>query len=135
VLKKQFLSGEALVKPELYASMLLNPDDYRENLPDDYINDILDTLPEKQKARLKLGLWVKAEGVIYEKFDESMILDDDALPEAVDRYVAGQDLGLNITNVKIGILGDVVYVLDDYGAFNMTTKSFNKKSPRQATGY
>jgi hypothetical protein len=125
VLKKQFLSGEALIKPELYASMLLNPDDNRENLPDDYINDILDTLPEKQKARFKLGLWVKAEGVIYEKFDERMIIDDDDIPDCFDRYAAGQDFGLNITNVKIGIKDDVVYVLDDYGAFNMTTKSFN----------
>jgi hypothetical protein len=125
VLKKQFLSGEALIKPELYASMLLNPDDNRENLPDDYIDDILDTLPEKQKARFKLGLWVKAEGVIYEKFDEGMMLDDDELPTVFDRYAAGQDFGLNIANVKIGVKDDVVYVLDDCGAFNMTTKSFN----------
>jgi PBSX family phage terminase large subunit len=120
VRKQQFLSGEPLVKPELYASMLLNPDDNRANLPDDYISDILDTLPEKQKQRFKLGLWVKAEGVIYEKFDESMILDDDAMPKDFTRYAAGQDFGLNITNVKIGIYKDCVYVLDDYGAFNMT---------------
>jgi hypothetical protein len=32
---------------------------------------------------------------------------------------------LNITFVKIGWVGDVVYALCDYGAFNMTTKSFN----------
>jgi PBSX family phage terminase large subunit len=123
--KQQFLTGEALVKPELYASMVLNPDDNRDNLPSDYISDILDTLPEKQKERFKLGLWVKAEGVIYEKFDETMIIDDGALPADFDRFAAGQDFGLNITNVKIGIKGACIYVLDDYGAFNMTTKSFN----------
>jgi hypothetical protein len=127
VLKKQFLSGEALIKPELYASVLLNPDDNKENLPSDYISDILDTLPDKQRARFKLGLWVKAEGVVYEKFDETMILDDGAVPKDFDRYAAGQDFGLNITNVKIGIKDDVIYVLDDYGAFNMTTKSFNNE--------
>jgi hypothetical protein len=32
---------------------------------------------------------------------------------------------LNITFVKIGWVGDVIYVLRDYGAFNMTTRSFN----------
>jgi hypothetical protein len=49
--------------------MLLNPEDNSENLPEDYIADILDTLPEKQKARFRDGLWVKAEGVIYDKLN------------------------------------------------------------------
>jgi hypothetical protein len=125
VLKRTFLTGEPLEKAELYASMLLNPEDNRENLPEDYISDILDVLPEKQKARFRDGLWVKAEGVIYDKFEETMIVKASDLPERFDRYAAGQDFGLNITNVKIGWLGDVVFVLADYGAFNMTTKSFN----------
>src|SRR5215469_14948082 len=127
VLKRQFLTGEPLEKPELYQSMLLNPEDNKDNLPEDYISDILDVLPEKQKARFRDGLWVKAEGVIYDKFDESMIVKTSDLPKQFDRYAAGQDFGLNITFVKIAWLGDVVYVLNDYGAFNMTTQSFNEE--------
>ena len=125
MLKKTFLSGDPLEKPELYASMILNPEDNKANLPDDYISDILDALPDKQKARFRNGEWVKAEGVIYDRFDESMIVRPSELPGRFDRCAAGQDLGMNITNVKIGWAGDVVYVLDDYGAYNMTTKSFN----------
>jgi PBSX family phage terminase large subunit len=125
MLKKTFLSGEPLEKPELYASMVLNPEDNREHLPEDYITDILDALPDKQRARFRNGEWVKAEGVIYDKFDESMIACSSELPEKFDRYASGQDFGMNITNVKIGWLGDLVYVLSDYGAYNMTTKSFN----------
>ena len=53
VLKRTFLTGDQLEKPDLYASMLLNPEDNRENLPEDYITDILDVLPEKQKARFR----------------------------------------------------------------------------------
>jgi len=127
VLKKTFLTGDPLEKPDLYASMLLNPEDNRENLPEDYITDILDVLPEKQKARFRDGLWVKAEGVIYDRFDENMIVKVSDLPEKFDRYAAGQDFGLNITFVKIAWHGDVVYVLCDYGAFNMTTQSFNEE--------
>ena len=127
VLKRTFLTGEPLEKPELYQSMLLNPEDNKDNLPEDYIADILDTLPEKQKARFRDGLWVKAEGVIYDKFDESMIIKAADLPDHFDRYSAGQDFGLNITFVKIGWLDDVIYVLCDYGAFNMTTQSFNEE--------
>jgi PBSX family phage terminase large subunit len=121
VLKRTFLSGEQLEKPELYQSMMLNPEDNKDNLPEDYISDILDVLPEKQKARFRDGLWVKAEGVIYDRFDETMIVKASDLPRQFDRYAAGQDFGLNITFVKIAWLGDVVYVLCDYGAFNMTT--------------
>jgi hypothetical protein len=113
--------------------MLLNPEDNREHLPDGYISDILDALPEKQKARFRDGLWVKAEGVIYDKFDESMIVNVSELPERFDRYAAGQDFGLNITFVKIGWVGETVYVLCDYGAFNMTTQSFNEEL--QARGW
>ncbi|MCL2443902.1 MAG: phage terminase large subunit [Treponema sp.] len=125
VLKKTFQTGEPLEKPELYQSMLLNPMDNQENLPEDYISDILDALPEKQKARFRDGLWVKADGVIYDRFDETMIIKLADMPKEFDRVAAGQDFGLNITFVKIGWVGDVVYILCDYGAFNMTTKSFN----------
>jgi hypothetical protein len=125
--KQTFLTGEPLVKPELYASMILNPEDNREHLPEDYISDILDALPEKQRARFRDGAWVKAEGVIYERFDETMIVKVEELPERFDRYAAGQDFGLNITFVKIGWLGEVVYVLRDYGAYNMTAQSFNEE--------
>jgi len=127
ILKLQFLTGKPLEKPELYQSMVLNPADNIENLPEDYISDILDTLPEKQKARFKNGQWVKPEGVIYDKFDETMIVNADELPQRFDRYCGGQDFGLHISFVKIGWLGDVVYVIADYGAYNMTTKSFNSE--------
>jgi PBSX family phage terminase large subunit len=123
--KQVFMTGEPLEKPELFASMILNPADNKDNLPDDYISDVLDTLPEKQRARFRDGSWVKAEGTIYDQFDESMILKVIEIPETFDRLAAGQDFGLNITNVKIGFAGDVIYVLADYGAYNMTTKSFN----------
>ena len=123
--KQTFLTGQALEKPELYGSMIMNPKDNCDHLPDDYIPDILDTLPEKARARFRDGAWVKAEGAIYDRFDESMIVRFSDLPKRYDRYAAGQDFGLNITNVKIGWVGEIVYVLSDYGAYNMTTKSFN----------
>ncbi|MDR1307515.1 MAG: hypothetical protein LBK74_08075 [Treponema sp.] len=43
-------------KPELYQSILVNPADNKRHLPEDYIGDILDMLPEKQKARFRDGL-------------------------------------------------------------------------------
>jgi hypothetical protein len=65
VLKKTFLTeepgdtGVSLDRPELYQATVLNPEDNKDNLPEDYIADILDALPEKQRARFRDGLWVK----------------------------------------------------------------------------
>ncbi|GHU86674.1 hypothetical protein FACS189476_00280 [Spirochaetia bacterium] len=125
--KQAFPSEEPLAKPGLYASMLLNPADNKDNLDPDYISDILDALPEKQRARFRDGLWVKADGAIYDRFDEDMVLAPALLPHDFDRFAAGQDFGLNITNVKIGIKNNCIYVLEDYGSYNMTTKSFNEE--------
>jgi PBSX family phage terminase large subunit len=125
--KQQFLSGDPLVKPELYASMILNPEDNKAHLPDDYISDILDALPEKARARFRDGAWVKAEGAIYDAFDETMIIDPKDVLETFDRFSAGQDFGLTITNVKVGFSGNSIYVLEDYGSYNMTTKTFNEE--------
>jgi len=122
-------TDEALERPTLYDSMVLNPADNVENLAEDYIDDILDNLPEKQKARFKDGLWVKAEGVVYEKFEESMILSDETMPSEFEYYTAGQDFGLNIAGVKIGWKKNLtglycVYIIADNGGFNITTQTF-----------
>ena len=116
-------TDEKLNKPELYASAVLNPADNAENLDEDYISDILDNMPEKQRARFRDGLWVKPDGSVYEKFEESMILPRDKLPEKFDKYTGGQDFGLHIAAVKIGWVGDTVYVVADFGGFNITTKT------------
>jgi len=116
-----------LVKPALYTSMLLNPLDNAEHLAADYIEDILDTMPDKQKARFRDGLWVKAEGVVYDKFSEDMILSPEEMPAKYDMITAGQDFGLNITNVKVGWIGNTVYLVADCGAYNMPTRTFDEE--------
>ena len=88
-------TDEQLTKPDLYASAVLNPMDNAENLAEDYISDILDNMPEKQKARFRDGLWVKPEGSVYDRFDESMVIEADKVPVSFDRITAGQDFGLN----------------------------------------
>jgi phage terminase large subunit len=113
-----------LEKPELYTSMLLNPADNAENLAEDYISGILDTMPEKQRARFRDGLWVKPDGIIYDKFDESMILQPKELPEKFDRFTGGQDFGINIAACKVGWKDGKVYVIQDSGGFNITTRTF-----------
>lgn len=116
-------TDEKINKPELYASMVLNPADNADNLAEDYISDILDNMPEKQKARFRDGLWVKPEGTVYDRFEEEMILKPEQLPKEYDRFTGGQDFGLNIAAVKVGWKDGCVYVIADHGGFNITTRT------------
>lgn len=123
-------SGEPLARPELYKSIKMNPTDNVENLPEDYIENNLATLPEHQRARFLYGEWVKSEGVIYDKFDESMIIKADKVP-AIEHYRCGVDFGLNSTAILIGFSGDNVYVCDEIGMLNQTASKLNAEMRRK----
>jgi phage terminase large subunit-like protein len=59
-------SLQALPDPERYAGFFMNPDDNRENLPDGYIEQELDTLPERQRKRFRLGEYQpEVEGALW----------------------------------------------------------------------
>ena len=56
------------VDPKNYRSILMNPKDNAENLPDGYIDDILDSLPDEKRRRFLLGEWVAdIEGAVYDE--------------------------------------------------------------------
>lgn len=52
-----------------------------------------------------------------------MILTCDMLSEKFDRYTGGQDFGVHVAAMKIGLVGETVYVIADFGGFNITTKT------------
>lgn len=59
---KLFIKGEdplsqQKVNANLYACMLMNPEGNRQNLSEDYIETVLDSLSEAQRNRFKYGLW------------------------------------------------------------------------------
>lgn len=54
------------VKKELFASMLMNPRDNEQNLATGYIDNILATLPLRQRQRFELGQWLDdLEGALW----------------------------------------------------------------------
>jgi PBSX family phage terminase large subunit len=92
-------SGRALPNPDKYACMRMNPDDNRENLGDDYVDDILSSLGERDMKRFRDGEWLDdAEGALFkytnlirdrimpDKFDKNVI---DHIVIAVDPAVTG----------------------------------------------
>jgi PBSX family phage terminase large subunit len=55
-----------------WSSMHFTPYDNLANLPPGYIETHLDTLPTKIRQRMRDGLWVSTEGLVYDNFDEDV---------------------------------------------------------------
>ncbi|MED2007016.1 PBSX family phage terminase large subunit [Brevibacillus borstelensis] len=85
------------------------------------------SLSEKVKERFRrmfsgvffkryiLGLWVMAEGVVYDMFDEDVHVVDD-LPESFDRLFVGGDYGINNPTAFLlcGQKGNDFYAIREY---------------------
>ena len=90
---KFFIKGkdpksEKSVNSELIGHMLMNPEHNKDNLPDNYIEDTLENLPERQRKRFLLGEWVQdIEGALWnhELIERSRV---DELPDMVRVVVA-----------------------------------------------
>ena len=116
-------SENPLRSPDLFASLLMNPVDNKEHIPEGYIENILENLPEAARRRFLLGEWVKQEGMILGKFNDSLIQE---VPyDDIEEWVVGLDFGLNMAAVLIGIVGDKIYIADDMLEYNITSSKFN----------
>jgi len=105
-----------LPQPERYASMLINPIDNLENLPEDYMNE-LRSLSRRDRDRFLHGLWLDmATGGLW-KYDD--ILRATEVPE-MDRIVVAIDPAATATKksdetgiIVAGKCGNRFYVLED----------------------
>lgn len=127
---KLFLEGKdpdtkrPLVNPDDYASLLMNPMDNVENLPEAYLK-ALDGLPKRQRNRFFLGLFGDdTENALWtiEIIEQSRVHGDD-VPDmvrvivAVDPSGADDDENKNNDEIGIGVAGlgtdGNAYILED----------------------
>lgn len=74
------------IPAELYAYMIMNPDDNIENLPEDYISSVLGTLSHRQQKRFRYGEFIDdVEGALwtYELIDKHRVHEAPALKRVV----------------------------------------------------
>jgi PBSX family phage terminase large subunit len=86
------------------------------NLSEEYLQFIKHAYSGLWFKRNILGLWVLAEGVIYDNFTDDMIIDDTDIPDIV-KYWIGVDYGsANPTAFLLAGLGvdHKLYLLDEY---------------------
>lgn len=89
---------EKLANPADYAEMLINPDDNRDNLPEEYF-DVLDGMSAAKQLRFRRGEWAtEVNGALWSVEDrrvEAMTLDDGTVIPArsipgIDRHRVSQ---------------------------------------------
>jgi len=70
VLGRDPIDNIPVKRPQNYTYMLMNPDDNVENIGEDYITDILDSMSCRLQQRYKLGLFLDdAEGAMFKSAD------------------------------------------------------------------
>lgn len=120
-------SKQPVAEPLNYASLLMNPDDNAENLPEQYLKE-LDAMPERMRRRFKLGQFADAsESALWsiELLEQQRIIDQ-PLPDMRRIIVAVDPSGcsgeedkrsdeVGIVVVGLGVDGRG-YVLEDLSA-------------------
>lgn len=91
------------------------------NLPEDYKENIRNAYKGMWFKRMILGLWVLAEGIIYDMFSDDLIFDDDSkiftgATKAKSRRYIGIDYGTTNPMVFLDIYddGDTIFVCNEY---------------------
>lgn len=91
-------SGTPLRNPDSYASILMNPIDNKEHLPDAYLQT-LEELPEYARRRFLLGEFTKPEGAIFE--DITIVDEIPSIVKEKARQAYGLDFGYSVDPTAI----------------------------------
>ena len=135
-------TGEPLNNPEQYGYMLMNPQDNLDNLSEDYL-ETLRNLPEDEKNRFLLGLWVEGiSGGIYTK--EMAIAEQEgritSVPFNNEFFVwTFWDIGIDDSTAIwfVQFVGDEIHLIDYYSNNNQSALHYLEvlKKKQQEYGY
>lgn len=116
-----------------YASMVMNPQDNIENIDPDYITQILDNLPEKQKARFKEGLFSDDDdGQAYYEFNRDKHVKD--CRKHNGSVLCGLDFNVDPMTSVIGQqVNGIFYIFDE--VFLNNSDTFKMSHELRERGY
>ena len=113
--------------PKGYGYLQLNPTDNRKNLPEGFIENFLEKLPEQKRKRFLDGEWTDAEGVVFTNWETV-----DAIPEEVmlhSRRAYGLDFGYSVDPaacVALYLNGDDLWIDEILYDTEMTNQDLAK---------
>jgi PBSX family phage terminase large subunit len=122
---------KVLLNPDSYAEILMNPDGNRENLPEGYIEETLETLTDKKRDRFRYGLWLDdVEGAAWKRswIDATRVVN---APAEMYRIVVGVDPA-GTHNKKSNSTGIVVAGVDMLGHYYvLADRTIDEATPEE----
>jgi len=91
--------------------MKINPVDNQENLPDGYIHDFLESLPEHKRRRFLDGEWSDPEGIIFQNWEIGGEVPEEFKKHS--RHAYGLDFGFSVdpaAAVELWMNGDDIWI-------------------------
>jgi len=119
-----------------YKSLDMNPYDNAENLPDGFIENSLESLPEAKRKRFLLGEWSDPEGVIFQNW--SII---ESVPEEIrkrGKRTLSCDFGYSVDPavvLDLYTMGDEIYIDELVYETGLTNSMLAKRVQGYAPGY
>lgn len=115
------------IKKENYACMLMNPMDNVENIDSDYITEILDNLPEKQRMRFKEGIFLDDDdGCAYYEFNRDRHVKECSRTNGT--LLVGMDFNvMPMTATICQYVNEKFYVFDEIFLENSDTFKMSKE--------
>lgn len=115
-------TDECEIDKEQYVSMLINPTDNLQNIDEDYIDDILKKLPEKERLRFLEGKFLDSDdGAVYYAFDRDVHVQE-FKPSPYGSTLIGMDFNVDpMTCVIAQIVDNKIYVFDEVFDRNSNT--------------
>lgn len=110
------------VKKERYASLLMNPEDNKENIDEGYF-EILEGLSPDERARFEFGEFIDAaDGQVYYTFDQELNVQE--CKQENGTVFVGLDFNVDpFCGVLVQFFDNKIYVFDEYFERNSDTPS------------
>lgn len=127
------IENEPLKNDEDYACMVMNPTDNLDNIDENYITDVLDNMPEKQRRRFKDGEFVEDDdGIVYYEFDREKHVKATEFENGT--VFLAMDFNVNpMTAIIFQVFHDQIHVHDEVYLENSDTPKMCKEL--QSRGY
>jgi PBSX family phage terminase large subunit len=133
-LNTDYLENEELIASGILKRFRFTFDDNLA-LSDEYKESLKKLYSGLWYKRMILGLWVMAEGAVYDMFsDEVHVVDQ--LPDRFERYFVGVDFGTSNATVflLIGQIGNAFYVIKEY-YYDSREKGRQKSTPEYSSDF
>lgn len=125
--------NEPLKRPDDYDHLLMNPRDNLINIDEDYI-EMLDSLPEKERARFLDGEFTESDdGQVYYSFNRERHVNED-IKRGAGTILIGMDFNVDpMTAVVFQIVNNGIHVFDE--VFLRNSDTFKMVAELKGRGY